>query len=157
MRNMTCKASVALIMVAGYLVIASGAEAASGMRFGANYPLVSNTAGRGVDVPGLAVDPTNQNHIVEANIDPINLQCEYHVSFDGGQTWAGGDLTLPAPTATIAYPSPTCTSNFDSGGYAHFNTGIVFGSGQNVYVTFSIHQGPFNRPESGPGSDGGNG
>jgi putative cell wall-binding protein len=147
----------ALMIVVGSSVMASGASAASGPRFGANYKLSSNTTGRGVDVPGLAVDPTNQNHIVEANIDPINLQCEFHVSFDGGKTWAGGNLTLPAPTASIAYPSPACNQNFDSGGYAHFNTGIVFGSGQNVYVTFSIHQGPFNRPESGPAADGGNG
>ncbi|MDQ6776848.1 MAG: glycoside hydrolase, partial [Actinomycetota bacterium] len=158
---MTSKAVVAtisaLIMVAGSFVIASSADAAAGLRFGADNPLTSNTAGRGVDVPGLAVDPTNQSHIVEANIDPVNLQCEYHVSFDGGKTWAGGNLTLPAPTASIAYPSPACQQNFDSGGYAHFNTGIVFGSGQNVYVTFSIHQGSFNRPESGPGSDGGSG
>ncbi|HWF52500.1 MAG TPA: sialidase family protein, partial [Solirubrobacteraceae bacterium] len=147
----------ALMMVVGSFVIASGADAASGLRFGANYKLSSNTAGRGVDVPGLAVDPGNQNHIVEANIDPVNLQCEYHVSFDAGKTWTGGTLTLPAPTASIAYPSPACNQNFDSGGYAHFNTGVVFGSGQNVYVTFSIHQGPFNRPESGPSADGGNG
>jgi putative cell wall-binding protein len=147
----------ALMMVVGSFFMASGADAASGLRFGANYKLSSNTAGRGVDVPGLAVDPGNQSHIVEANIDPINLQCEYHVSFDGGRTWTGGNLTLPAPTASIAYPSPACNQNFDSGGYAHFNTGIVFGSGQNVYVTFSIHQGPFNRPESGPSADGGNG
>jgi hypothetical protein len=147
----------ALLIVVGSLAIVGAADAASGMRFGANYKLSSNTLGRGVDVPGLAVDPGNQAHIVEANIDPVDQQCEYHVSFDGGQTWTGGDLTLPAPTASIAYPSPACSQNFDAGGYAHFNTGIVFGSGQNVYVTFSIHQGPFNRPESGPASDGGNG
>ncbi|MDQ6805780.1 MAG: cell wall-binding repeat-containing protein [Actinomycetota bacterium] len=147
----------ALTMVAGSFVIASSADAAAGARFGADYKLSSNTAGRSDDVPGLTVDPTNQNHIVEANIDPVNLQCEYHVSFDGGKTWAGGTLSLPAPTASIAYPSPACSQNFDSGGYAHFNTGIVFGSGQNVYLTFSIHQGSFNRPESGPSADGGNG
>jgi hypothetical protein len=147
----------AVLLLAGSLAIVPGAGAAPGLRFGANYKLSSNTPGRGVDVPGLAVDPGNQSHIVEANIDPIDQQCEFHVSFDGGQTWTGGVLTLPAPTATIAYPSPACSQNFDAGGYAHFNTGIVFGSGQNVYVTFSIHQGPFNRPESGPSSDGGNG
>jgi hypothetical protein len=147
----------AVMLTVGSLAIVPGADAASGMRFGANYKLSSNTTGRGVDVPGLAVDPANQNHIVEANIDPIDQQCEYHVSFDGGQTWTGGDLTLPVPTASIAYPSPACSQNFDSGGYAHFNTGIVFGSGPNVYVTFSIHQGSFNRPESGSADDGGNG
>ena len=145
----------ALMVVAGSLIVVPGADAASGPRFEANYRLSSNTLGRGVDVPGLAVDPGNQAHIVEANIDPVDLQCEYHVSFDGGRTWTGGDLTLPVATATLDYPSTACNQNFDSGGYAHFNTGIVFGSGQNVYVTFSIHRGTFNRPENGPTSDGG--
>jgi hypothetical protein len=155
------KAAVAaitgLIALAALLAVTPRADAAAGMRFGANYEMVSNTLGGAVDIPGLAVDPGNPQHIVEANIDPLDLQCQYHVSFDGGQTWTGGNFTLPTPTATIAYPSPACNQDFDSGGYAHFYAGIVFGSGQNVYVTFSIHQGPFNRPESGPASDGGNG
>ena len=147
----------AALIAAGAMTLVPSAYAAAVLRVGANYRLVSNTSGRADDVPGLAVDPTNQNHIVEANIDPIDLQCEYHVSFDGGQTWTGGDLTLPTPTSTVAFPSPACFQNFDSGGYAHFNTGIVFGSGQNVYVTFSIHQGAYNNPQNGPGQDGGNG
>lgn len=49
-------------------------------------------------MPGLAVDPNNANHIVEANSDALNLQCDYHVSFDGGKTWTGGHLTLPSAT-----------------------------------------------------------
>ncbi|MDQ6806012.1 MAG: glycoside hydrolase, partial [Actinomycetota bacterium] len=147
----------ALLAAAASFVIVPAADAAAGLRFGANYRLSSNTAGRGADVPGLAVDPTNQNHIVEANIDPIDLQCDYHVSFDGGKTWTGGHLTLPASGPTPAFPSPACNPNFDSGGYAHFNTGIVFGSGQNVYITFSIHRGAFERLDTSPLTLGGAG
>jgi hypothetical protein len=152
-RKTAVAAAGACLITAGSA--ASIAHAVSGPRFSANYPLISNTPDPSADVPGLAVDPGNQSHIVEANIDPINLQCDYHVSFDGGRTWAGGHLQAPSGSATPPFPTPACNQNFDSGGYAHFNAGIAFGSGQNVYVTFSIHRGPFNRPENP--SDGGNG
>ena len=149
--------SLALPIATALLTVAPGvASAATVMRASANYPLVASaTPSRGVDVPGLAVDPANPNHIVEANIDALNGECDFHVSTDGGHTWTGGQLTLPTADPSLAFPTPACAQNFDSGGYAHFNTGIVFGSAQNVYITFSIHRGPFNRPESGPGSDGG--
>ncbi|MDQ6928799.1 MAG: glycoside hydrolase, partial [Actinomycetota bacterium] len=106
----------------------------------------------------MTVDPADSNHIVEANADPINLQCDYHVSFDGGKTWAGDHLKLPSGSPSPGappFPSPACDQNFDSGGYGHFNAGVIFGTGQNVYITFSIHRGDFNRPEGN--SDGGDG
>src|SRR4051794_7652111 len=144
----------ALTIVAGAIAIPA-AQAAPGPRFGENVLLPPHSAGRARDVPGLAVDPANADHIVEAEIDPGNLQCDYNVSFDGGKTWAGGHLTAADPGVNPAFPTPACDQNFDSGGYAHFNTGVVFGSGNNVYVTFSVHRGAFNRPESD--LDGGNG
>ena len=101
------------------------------------------------------MNPANPDHIVEADANPVNLECDYHVSFDGGRTWTGGHLTIADNGEIPPFPSPACSQNFDSGGYAHFNTGIVFGSGQNVYITFSAHRGPFNRPECG--TDGGDG
>jgi putative cell wall-binding protein len=145
------------LLVIAACVFSAAADAAPNLRFGANYKLSSNTPARGADVPGLAVDPANENHIVEANIDPVDLQCDYHVSFDGGRTWTGGHLTLPASGPTPSFPSPACNPNFDSGGYAHFNTGIVFGSGENVYITFSIHRGPFERLDTSPLTLGGAG
>jgi len=135
-------------------LVISSAQAAPGPRFGENYLLAPQSAARARDVPGLAVDPADPNHIVEAEIDPINLQCDHNVSFDGGATWTGGHLSTGG-NVTPPFNPPTCDQNFDSGGYAHFNTGIVFGSGQNVYITFSVHRGAFNRPESN--LDGGNG
>jgi putative cell wall-binding protein len=140
-------ASAAALAAAGSGVVPSPAQAAPGPRFGENYVLPPIAPPRGRDVPGLAVDPANPNHIVEAEGDPINLQCDYNVSFDGGRTWSGGRLTNVAGQDP-PFPTPACDQNFDSGGYAHFNTGIVFGSGQNVYITFSVHRGAFNRPES---------
>src|SRR5919199_1549038 len=162
-------ASFVLALAVGGIGLAPPAHAApNGPRFADNYRLTSaGVQSETPDVSGLAVDPGNANHIVEANIDPLNLQCDYHVSFDGGKTWGGGHLTVPSgspspvgtpptgPIGTTPFPSPACDQNFDSGGYAHFNTGIVFGSAQNVYVTWSIHRGSFNRPESN--LDGGEG
>jgi len=158
-RRASVVAAGALTLAAGSVAMVPVAQAAPGPRFGANSLLASSgVQGLTADVPGLTVDPANANHVVEANVDPINLQCDYHVSFDAGKTWTGGHLTLPSgsPSPGAApFPSPACDQNYDSGGYQHFNTGIVFGSGQNVYATFSIHRGPFNRPESD--QDGGEG
>ena len=118
------------------------AQVPQGPRFGENQLLPPVTSARARDAPGLAVNPQNPNHIVQAESDPLNLQCDYNVSFDGGRSWTGGHFRSQIG------PTPACHQNFDSGGYHHFNAGIVFGSGQNVYATFSVHRGSFNRPES---------
>jgi hypothetical protein len=98
---------------------------------------------RGRDVPGLAVNPADPDHIVEVDVDYINGECDFRTTFDGGRTWAGGHLRGPA-----GFPTPPCEQNFDSGGYAHGNASVAFGSGRNVYTAFSSHRGPFQRPES---------
>ncbi|MGH9164443.1 MAG: cell wall-binding repeat-containing protein, partial [Acidimicrobiales bacterium] len=109
-----------------------------------NFRLGAESAvARGRDVPGLAVDPANPNHIVEVDVDYLNGECDFHATFDGGKTWTGGHLRAPA-----GFPVPPCGQNFDSGGYAHGNASVVFGAGQNVYTAFSSHRGPFQRPES---------
>ncbi|MFN2607913.1 MAG: cell wall-binding repeat-containing protein [Acidimicrobiales bacterium] len=97
---------------------------------------------RGRDIPGMAVDPADPRHIVMVDEDFLAGQCDFHVSFDGGTTWAGGHLTVPPD-----FSQPPCRT-FDSGGYAHFNKSVVFGSGQNVYTTFASHRGDQQRPES---------
>ena len=69
-------------------------------------------------------------------------QCDHHASFDGGRTWESGHLTVPS-----GFADPPCRT-FGSGGYAHFNKSVVFGSGQNVYTTFASHRREQQRPES---------
>lgn len=153
---------VGLALAASVLAIVPAsveAQAPAGPRFGENYRLISpETPGRGRDVPGLTANPANPNHIVEVDSDPVNLECDYHVSFDGGRTWSGGHLRARIGGESPPFPTPACSQNFDSGGYHHLNTGVVYGSGQNVYVTFSAKRGLFNRPEgggpqNGPGDD----
>jgi putative cell wall-binding protein len=140
-------------MALGSLWIMPGAKAQTppaGPRFGENFRLTSpDTPGRGRDVPGLAVNPINPNHIVEADVDYLNGECDFHTSFDGGATWSGGHLRAKNSGENPPFSPNPCDQNFDSGGYAHFNTSIIFGTGLNVYVAFSAHRGPFNRPEGG--------
>jgi hypothetical protein len=99
---------------------------------------------RGRDIPGLAVDPADPRHVVMITEEFITGQCDFHASFDGGRTWSNeGHLTVPTDFA-----DPPCRT-YDSGGYAHFNKSVVWGTGQNVYTTFASHRGEQQRPETG--------
>ncbi|HWI04660.1 MAG TPA: sialidase family protein [Acidimicrobiales bacterium] len=98
---------------------------------------------RGRDIPGFAVNPADPRHVVMVDEDFIGGQCDFHTSFDGGRTWASGHLTVPTDFA-----DPPCVT-YDSGGYAHFNKSVVWGTDQNVYTTFASHRGPKQRPETG--------
>lgn len=97
---------------------------------------------RGRDIPGLAVDPADPRHVVLIEEDFLAGECDFHTSYDAGRTWTSGHLTVPGDFA-----QPPCRT-FDSGGYAHFNKSVVFGTGQNVYTTFASHRGEQQRPES---------
>lgn len=98
---------------------------------------------RGRDTPGLAVDPADPRHVVMVDEDYLLGQCDFHTSFDGGRTWTDGHLTVPTDFA-----DPPCRT-YDSGGYAHFNKSVVWGTGQNVYTTYASHRGDQQRPETG--------
>ncbi len=119
-------------MAAGSLLLASAAEAQ--LRTGPNFRLFSDATDpspfRGKDAVGLAVNPRNPRHVVEIQQDLLEGECQFNVSFDGGRTWRGGDLTPPAGFS----PRP-CTVGNHLGNQV--DGGIRFGSGQNVYVAFS--------------------
>jgi putative cell wall-binding protein len=125
-------------------VTAAGGQATgSTVRVGENIRVGTDADPlRGRDAPAVAVNPADPRHIVLIDEDFIAGQCDYHVSFDGGRTWTDGHLQAPPDFA-----NPPCRT-FDSGGYAHFNQSVAFGTGQNVYVTFASHRGPQQRPES---------
>jgi len=99
---------------------------------------------RGRDIPGFAVDPADPRHVVMITEEFITGQCDFATSFDGGRSWESeGHLTVPSDFA-----DPPCRT-YDSGGYAHFNKSVVWGTGQNVYTTFASHRGEQQRPEIG--------
>ena len=93
--------------------------------------------GAGPRHPRLRRNPADPRHVVMITEEFITGQCDFHTSFDGGRTWANeGHLTVPTDFA-----DPPCLT-YDSGGYAHFNKSVVWGTGQNVYTTFASHRGP---------------
>jgi putative cell wall-binding protein len=121
---------------------AAAAGAAISGRVTPNIRLTTDTSIlRGHGIPGLAVDPSNPEHVVLIEENFLSGQCDFHTSFDGGQTWTSGVLQAPS-----GFDNPPCHT-FDAGGYAHYNQSVVFGSGQNVYTAFAAHQGPQERPE----------
>src|SRR3954451_11973793 len=58
---------------------------------------------RGSDIPGVAVDPADPRHLVLFDQNFVTSQCEVHVSFDGGSTWAVTALKAPP-----AFVNPPC-------------------------------------------------
>jgi hypothetical protein len=101
-------------------------------RSSTNYQLNTDpNVVRGKDAPGLAVDPSNPQHVVEVQLDLINFECQYNVSFDGGTTWTGGNLKAPA-----GYPQTSPCTVLGHGANA-IDAGVRWGTGQNVYVAWA--------------------
>ena len=71
------------------------------LRVGKNYRLTHDPASfRFKDMPAIAVNPRNANHVVEVNSNNLTQHCEGTASFDGGTTWSGAtNFALPAPAA----------------------------------------------------------
>jgi len=88
---------------------------------------------RGKDMPSLAVNPNNPQHIVATNSDYLDEACEASASFDGGATWSeAAQLTPPAQAVGNPFMASCRVSNH--AGESMFQ-GVVFGSGNNVYAT----------------------
>ncbi|MGH9125465.1 MAG: cell wall-binding repeat-containing protein [Acidimicrobiales bacterium] len=91
---------------------------------------------RQADIPGIAVDPTNPQHLVMLDENFVTGQCEVRTSLDGGSTWSSTNLRPPS-----GFVSPPCVE-FDSSGYPHVSSGIAFGSNNQVYAAFTSTTGP---------------
>lgn len=133
-----------LLLVLAMAVSAGGSLSVAGpAAAGSNGPRISPQVRvgddpdplRGHDVPALAVDPADRNHVVEIDEDFVHARCTFQTTFDGGRTWKGGELAPPAD-----FPKPAC-GRFEGGDYAHVDGSVAWGTGQNVYTTFS-----WNRP-----------
>jgi hypothetical protein len=126
-------------------------------RISANSVLGGTPVGAGRAVPGLATDPADGNHVVEVDEDFTRGQCTFRTTHDGGKSWAGGDLSVPPGLDPVDGPGvPPCDA-VDSGGFAHFDQSVAFGSGANVYATFSsgnavvVSHSPDGGTSFGPG------
>ncbi len=75
--------------------------------------LVTNEAGPGARIaahntPSVAVDPADARHLVLAErIDRPRFGCSVHFSIDGGLSWGGSTLALPAGQDTCYLPDVT--------------------------------------------------
>ena len=126
-------AAVAAGALAAAMPNAGGAQTTSqAMRVGESRRFGESTDPvRGRDAPAMAVNPSDPRHIVLVDQDMLIGQCDFHTTFDGGRTWTDGHLTAPP-----GFTTPPCPT-FDTGGYTHANQSVAFGSGLNVYTTFS--------------------
>ncbi len=136
-----CSALLVVVLVLGPVSVLSSAGAATeavtgGGRITTNTPLAGPSPALGRDVPGLAVDPADPNHVVEVDEDFARGQCTFGTSFDGGRTWGRGDLSVVSGVAGGDPLAPPCDA-ISSAGNAHFDQSVAFGSGANVFTTFA--------------------
>ncbi|HWC12780.1 MAG TPA: cell wall-binding repeat-containing protein [Acidimicrobiales bacterium] len=119
------------------------------IRTGDNYALRGWDTGnpvRGKNAPSFAVNPANNNQIVESQMDLNEQSCEWNASTDGGTTWPVGGV-LPVPPGFNA--EDPC-STVGHGANAIDNHSAAWGSGQNVYIVWSSTQQPANAGDPFP-------
>ena len=139
MRSFRTRLAVVFVAtVTAGMVIAPAAGAAIGQeRASSDFPLAptANPApARAKSGPNLAVNPANEDHIVEVHQEITTQECEFNVTTNGGTTWTSGELTAPAGYPT-SEPGPCSVHNRGSGNLGQRS--IAFGSGSNVYVTWT--------------------
>jgi len=120
-------------LVAASALLSGGLPSAAGadVRVSPNRPLLPDSSPvYGRDSVGLAVNPRDEDHIVAVYTDLDTFDCEVATSFDGGQKWRSTRLKAPP-----GYVSPPCTVGRHLS--ALLDQSIAFGSGRNVYTTFS--------------------
>jgi Ca2+-binding RTX toxin-like protein len=133
--------TAAVAAVAAGSLAATVPAAQAELRVGENYRMGSDPSPfRGKDTVALAVNPRNPQHIVEANANHLSQECEYTVSRDGGSTWSPAKAFTTPPPAPGQEPFvPTCRASNHLADFM-FQT-VEFGSGDNVYATFSTPRG----------------
>ncbi|HVE46718.1 MAG TPA: cell wall-binding repeat-containing protein [Acidimicrobiales bacterium] len=136
----TVRIVMCLSLLAGVLAVAgSPADAVVRVvRSSGDYrlgPTSNDSPARGKTGPSLAVNPANQNHVVEVHQELETEECEYNLSFDGGTAWTGGgELQAPAGYPTDL-PGPCDVTSAGAGSLGQ--QAVAFGSGNNVYVIWA--------------------
>lgn len=95
---------------------------------------------RGYEVPSLAVDPEDPDHVVVADVNLVGGICSWHVTFDGGETWEDGVFDLPEGFKNC---------QLDSAGFLSAGNVARGPSGTYYYVFSSARVGPDNLPVEG--------
>ena len=125
--RVSSKHTVALVALPVLLLLTQGAGAAPAMRLTRNVQATKEDVdpARTYSAPYLAVDPSNDLHIVGSFIDFRSGRCGLIRSLDGGQTWKRLDA-LPAPASF-----PFCESTMSGNGIYH--APIAFGRDGTLY------------------------
>lgn len=79
---------------------------------------------RGYEAPSVAVDPSDPNHVVAADVNLVGGQCGWHVTFDGGKSWEDGIFELPQGYRACG---------LDGGGFIPFG-GVAAGPSGTLYA-----------------------
>ena len=87
--------------------------------------------GRGYEGMSVAVDPTDENHIVVTDANMTAGHCTWHTTFDRGKEWVDGSFQEP--------PGYTgCHINGAAGGHVPTGaSGVSFGSNGVIYATYA--------------------
>ena len=126
-------------LTAGFvLAVPAASPAVPQLRSSDNYRLGDEQNPlRGSDTPGLAVDPSNPDHIVEVNTDLNFAECQFATTFDGGETWSRGILKPPPNMGFRDFEECTTLGH----GANAMDAGVAWGTGQNVYVAWGSARG----------------
>jgi len=130
-------AAVTVLVAALALVVTSGGRERGQVAAMADrrlLPPFDDKAGRGQAGPNLAVDPADEEHIVELHQELLTQECEFNTSFDGGRTWKGGRLRAPVGFPAGS-PGPCSVAGPGIGNVGQQS--LAFGSGQNVYASWA--------------------
>ena len=95
---------------------------------------------RGYEVPSLAVDPDDPQHVVVTDINLVGGLCGWHVTFDGGETWEDGLFELPEQFRNC---------NLDSAGFLPAGNVDRGPSGTYYFAFSSARVGDDGRPIEG--------
>jgi hypothetical protein len=82
---------------------------------------------RAYEVPSVAVDPKDPNHMVVTDNNLVGGNCTWHVSFDAGRSWKDGVFEPPAGFTRCA---------LDSAGFL-VSGNVVIGPTGTVYFTYT--------------------
>ena len=133
------KTSLAAITAAAVLLGLVPAAQAE-LRVSPNFNLASDpSAFRARDQIGLAVKPSDRDHVVAINANYLDLECEASVSTDGGTTWSDATPLLPPDPGPGETPfSKRC----------NFHQSVQFGKGDNVYAIVTASRTAPSSPDA---------
>lgn len=86
---------------------------------------------RGYEVPSIAVDPAHPDHQVVGDVNLVGGRCGWHLTLDGGRSWADGVFDIPAGLSQCG---------LDTGGFMPMGNVAMGADPQHVYAVFGANR-----------------